>query len=329
MAHPAMEAADTPAPVSVVEKAAAFEDFLFADEADEDEEETDSEDEADEAEDELEDEQDDEADEPEAPAIDAPVSLTAEEKATFAQLPPEAQAAWAASETRRNVQVQEATTKASNAQREAEARAAQADAEAKSLYAEQLAEVARAYAPQEPNRNQYRDDVSYLTACRAYDQRLAQHNNFMQQVQTMHLEAHQQADAAFIAQRDRDLMAIPEVSNPETREAYLDKAMSAVDALGYDKAGLARSLTAQDVRNLAQIADWRAKAEKLDQATARQMQKVRASKGKTLRPNAAPQGKSRAANSDNTWQRVKQANGKNRDQRDAAMADWFEQQGHI
>jgi hypothetical protein len=329
MAHPAMEAADTTAPVSVEEKAADFENFLFGDEEDESEE-TDSDDEAELADEALEvDEQDDEADEPENPAIDAPVSLTAEEKATFAQLPPEAQAAWAASETRRNVQVQEATTKAANAQREAETRAAQADAEAKSLYAEQLAEVAKAYAPQEPNRNQYRDDVSYLTACRAYDQRLAQHNNFMQQVQSMQVEAYQQADAAFVAQRDRELLAIPEVSNPETRAAYLDKAMSAVDALGYNKGELARSLTAQDVRNLAQIADWRAKAERFDQATARQMQKVRSAKGKNLRPNAAPQGKTRAANSDSAWKRVTQANGKNRDQRDAAMADWLESQGHI
>jgi hypothetical protein len=326
MAHPAMEAADAPAPTSVDEKAAAFEDYLFPEDDDGEEAEATEDDEAaDEAEEATEDEeQDDEADEPDLPAIDAPVSLTAEEKATFAQLPPEAQAAWAASETRRNVQVQEATTKAANAQREAEARAAQADAEAKSLYAEQLAVVAKAYAPQEPNRNQYRDDVSYLTACRAYDTRLAQHNDFMQQVQTMQVEADQQATAAFVAQRDRELLAIPEVSNPETREAYLDKAFSAVEALGYDKAALARTMSAQDVRNLAQIAEWRAKAEKLDQANSRQMQKVRAAKGKTLRPNAAPQAKTRAA--DSAWQRVKGA-GNNRDQRDAATADWLEAQG--
>lgn len=329
MAHPNVsEAADAPAPTSVDEKAAAFEDYLFGDEQEEDPEG----DEDNAAEDggdlELEDDQVDESDEPDLPAIDAPVSLTAEEKATFAQLPPEAQAAWAASETRRNQQVQEATTKASNAQRVAEASAAQADAEAKALYARQLAEVGKAFQPTEPQRAHYRDDVSYLTAARVYDQQKAQHEQFMQQVQGIQTEADTEARAAFLAQRDRELSAIPEIANVETREAYFAKAFEAAEFLGYDKAELAKSMSAQDVRNLVEIADWRAKAEKFDKATARQMQKVRAAKGKSLRPNAAPQAKTRAASADNAWQKVKQANGsKDRAARDTATAEWMEAAG--
>lgn len=326
MAHPATEAASAPAPVSVDEKAADFENFLFGDDEEQDEQ-SDSDEEIPEDVDDLEldDEQADESDEPDLPAIEPPVSLTAEEKATFAQLPPEAQAAWAASETRRNAQVQEATTKASNAQREAEARAAQADAEARLRYAQQLAEIGRAYAPQPPRREHYRDDVSYLTARDAYRDQYAQHEAFMQQVAGIEESASTEARQAFEAQRDRELMAIPEVANPQTREAYFTKAFSAMDAMGYDRANLP-NLTAQDVRNLAQVAEWLAKAEKFDKATARQMQKVRAAKGKSLRPNAAPQGKTRAASADNAFQRIK-ASGKNRDAQGVAMAEWFEAQG--
>ncbi|MXO72876.1 hypothetical protein [Alteraurantiacibacter buctensis] len=321
-----MEAANAPAPVSVDEKAADFENYLFGDEDEQDDQSDSDEEAADEGEDlELDEEQADEADEPELPAIDPPVSLTAEEKATFAQLPPEAQAAWAASETRRNAQVQEATTKASNAQRDAEVRAAQADAQAKARYAEQLKAIGEAYAPQMPQRQHYRDDVSYLTARDAYRDQLAQHNDFMQQVAGLESAANSEDRQAFEMQRERELMAIPEIANPQTREGYFAKAFSAMEALGYDPA-MKADLTAQDVRNLAQVAEWQEKAAKFDKATARQMQKVRAAKGKSLRPNAAPQGKTRAASADQAFQRIK-ASGKNRDAQGAAMADWLEAQG--
>lgn len=326
MAHPAVEASEAPAPTSVDEKAAAFEEYLFGDEEEQTEGDEDAAEEGENLS--LEEEQTDEDNEPDIPAIDAPVSLTAEEKATFAQLPPEAQAAWAASETRRNAQVQEATTKASQAQREAEARAAQADAEARIRYAKQLEEVGKAYAPVEPNRQHYRDDVSYLTARDVYYQQLAQHNQYMQQVGTIGEEADREATEAFIAQRDRELMAIPEVANPATREEYFAKAFATAEMLGYDKQNLIQGMSAQDVKNLVEIADWRDKADKYDKAISRQMQKVRSAKGKNLRPNAAPQGNTRAASADQAWQKVKQATGsKSRDTRDAAIASYFEASG--
>lgn len=330
MAHqPQAEAVDAPAPTSVDEKAADFENFLFPDEEEQDEEPQAEDEPAEDGDEdlELEEQQEDEDDEPET-AIEPPVSLNAEEKKAFAQLPPEAQQAWAASETRRNQQVQEATTKASSAQRDAEARAAQADAEAKARYSQQLEEIGKAFVPVEPQRAWYQDDVSYLTACRQYDQQTAQHRDFMQQVADLKTEATTEADAAFLQQRDRELMAIPEVANPETRQGYLDKAFDMAAELGYDKSTLAKSISAAEVKSLVEIAGWKDKAAKFDKAMARQMQKVRSAKGKSLRPNAAPQASSRAANADQAWQRVKQS-ANNRTAQADAMAEWLEASGHI
>lgn len=327
MAHPEMEAADTSAPVSVEEKAAEFEQFL--DDDFEDEESPDEPDESDELEDEdVEEEQEDEDDEPQA-AIEAPVSLNAEEKEVFAQLPPEAQQAWAASETRRNSQVQEATTKASNAQREADARAAAADAEAKRSYASQLDQFISAFEPQMPDsRLAEQNPQAYIAQEAQYRAMKAQHDELVQQVKAVKEEADTEAQQAFIQQRDRELMGIPEVANPETRDEYIKRAMTTAEKLGYDPGELAQGMQARDLKALALTAEAFEKAEKYDKAMSKKMQKVRAGKGKTLRPNAAPQGKSRAAKANNAWDRVKASGGNKAAQADA-MAEWLEASGHL
>lgn len=330
MAHPATEAAEAPAPLSVDEKAAEMEKFLFPDDEEQPEPDSEEDDAPEEGEDlELEEEQDDESDEPET-AIDPPVSLNAEEKAVFAQLPKEAQEAWAASETRRNAQVQEATTKASDAQRKADDRAAQADAEAKGRYAAQLQELGKALAPAEPNPAHFTDRTEYAIALHQHQQAVAQHDAFMQQVEQVGAEAQAEANAAFVQQRDRELMQIPEVANPETRNSYLDKAFDGelLAALEYEPTELAKIADASDVKRLATIADWRAKAAKYDTAMSKQMQKVRAAKGKTLRPNAAPQAATRAVKAEQAWSRVREAGG-NKAAREAAMAEWLEASGHL
>lgn len=333
MAHPeGQEAAVSPAQMSVADKAAHFEEFIdLGDEEAEIEDTEASEDEFDgeelpEDDLELDEEQEDEADEPET-AIEAPVSLNASEKEAFAAATPEVQQAWAEAEKRRNTQVQEATTKASQAQREAESRAAAADAEAKARYAQQLEAIGQQLLPVAPDRRQYRDDASYLVAAREYDQQVAQHNSFMQQVAGLAQEADAQMDEQFIQQRDRELMQIPEVANPETRGGYLDRAFGMAEQLGYDKAQLAKTITAQEVKALNEIAEWKDKASKYDNAMQRKMQKVRSAKGKSLRPNAAPQGKPRAARADQAWKRVTST--KDRTEQANAFADYLEATGNL
>ncbi|MGL5737063.1 MAG: hypothetical protein ACRCYS_19545 [Beijerinckiaceae bacterium] len=293
MAHPETpEAVDAPATLSMADAAAVFGEEFEGEEALDDESTEEGENQAEDGEDvELEAEDgDDEEGEPET-AIAPPVSLTAEEKAEFAQLDEEAQRFAVKLETRRNAQVQEATTKAANAQREAEARAASADADAKAKAANKVLEFIADYQPVEPKREWYADDVSYLTACRQYDNENAQFLQKVQRAVDMEAEAETEADAAFIAQRDRELSQHPQIANPETRDTYVKGILELAADVGLDPAVIAKQATGSEFLALAQVFDRlqaaEAKAGKWDKAVAKQMQKVRSAKGKTLRPNAA------------------------------------------
>lgn len=302
MAHPETpEAVDAPAIQSDDDALAALEDYL-ADEGEDDE--SDDPEEGDEPEAGGED-QDDDADEP-ATAIEPPVSLNAEEKAVFAQLPEEAQRAWAASEIRRNAQVQEATTKAAHAQRSAEASAAEAHSKAKAVFAEQLAQFASAYAPQAPDPELARHNpAEYIAQKAQYDAHKAQHDQFVQQVVALGDEASQEIDQAFIQQRDRELLAIPEVANEETREAYFGRAFEAAEALGYDRAVLLRDGNATDFKALVAAQGWKDKAAKYDALMAKQMQRVR--DARTAKPGAAqPRGSSTARAAEQSARRLKE-----------------------
>lgn len=329
MAHPAAEAA--PVPSTMADKAADFENYLFeGDDEQEEESDADEIDEGDDLDDEFaEDEVDEESDEQESPAIDAPVSLNAEEKAVFAQLPAEAQQAWAASETRRNTQVQEATTRAANAQREAEARAAAADAEAKRQYAEQLDRFVKAYEPQMPDpRLAQQNPQAYIAQEAEYRAYKAQYDELIQQVKAVKSEAENEAYQAFVQQRDRELMSIPEIANPETREQYLNTVFDVAKELGYDPSEIAQGLQLRDVKALSKVVELKAKADKYDQAMAKRMQKVRAAKNKNLRPNAAPHAQARGASADKAWQQVKKSGGNKAAQADA-FASYLEASGHL
>jgi len=232
-------------------------------------------------------EQGDGDDEPQA-AIDAPVSLNAEEKAKFAALPKEAQQYVADLEARRAVQVQTATTKAAEAQRTAETRAAQADAVAQAKFAQQLRTIGEHIAPQTPDPQlAMTDPGAYIAQKAQYDALKAQHDDFMQQAEALGTDADSAMTEAEIQQRDRELMAIPEVANEATREEWFKKALGAADVLGLDKNQMQHA-TAGELKALRQVADWREKADKYDAATARQMQRVRdGKKTRTTKPNAA------------------------------------------
>lgn len=326
MAHqPQAEAVGVPAPKSVADAAADFENYLF--EGDDEQEEElpegeEAESEGDEPEleaDELEEDEGDEADEP-ATAIDPPVSLNAAEKAAFAAASKETQQAWAASEIRRNTQVQEATTKASEAQRAAEQRAAIADAEARKVYSVQLREFAKALEPQAPDpRLASHDPGAYIAADAQYRAAKAQHDQFVQQVEAIQLQADTDAEKAFVEARDRELMQIPEIANPETRQGYLDSAFAVAELLGYDKADLASGMSARDVKALAAVAELKAKADKYDAAMSRKMQRVRSGKGRTNKPTGS-HAQARA-NPAQSWDRVKGARSK--EQQASAFADFI------
>ena len=320
------EAASTSAPMSASEKAADFEKFL---DLDEDEEAPDEgEDGAEEGDDlELDDEaeQDDEDDEPET-AIDAPASLNAEEKKAFAAASPEAQQAWAASETRRNTQVQEATTKAAERERTAGMAMQQAEAHAEQKRAAQLKAFIEPYRPIMPHPQLAQTDpASYIAEKAQYDYDAAQFAEHEQHIESIQREASFAAAQIDEHQRVADLMTVGKLADPVTRDEYVKASMELVAELGLDPAAFEQVAGSEDFKALEKIAEMKAKADKYDKAMARTMSKVRSGKGRNLRPSAAPHDKSRSASQ--SWQKVTGA--KNKTAQADAMADWLESSGHL
>lgn len=257
---------------------------------------------------EVEDEDEQEG-EPETPAIDAPASLTAEEKAKFAELDPKSQQYVADLEARRASQVQSATTKAAEAQRAAEVAAARADAQAQARYAQQLKAFGDNMAPQLPDeRLADVDPVAYNRQFAQYQIAKAQHDEFMQQVQTIGAEADNSLSEAEMTQRGRELMAIPEFQNEETRDAFLTRAETAAKVLGLDVEHVARNATAKEIKALSDIQVWKEESDKYRAALSRQMQRVReGKKATTAKPNAAQPSSSEGRGFRDAKQRARQS----------------------
>lgn len=255
------------------------EDFEDEPEGDEPEDESDEED------------GDEESDEQAEPAIEAPVSLNAEEKEVFAQLPPEAQQAWAASETRRNTQVQEATTKAKEAQRTAEQAAASANRQAETRFAEQLKAFTAAFEPQMPDPSQYRDIQAYQRDKAIFDHAKAQFDQLEQQVSGIGVETAEQR-VERIKARDADLLKIPEIANEETRDVFIKSAFGVAAELGYDQSDLAENMDANDLKALGLAAKWKADSEELARIKAKSLERRRdgkTGKFRSMKPGAAQQ----------------------------------------
>lgn len=297
------------------EAAEAFADLETGDDAeDEDTDPEADETEADEAEDEADEgeEQDDDEDEPEAPAIAPPASLTAEEKADWAQLPPEAQQKIVAIEARRTAEVQSGLENARNAQRESESAAASRIAEAERLHAEQLMAIAQRSAPQPPDdRLIDHDPRAYLAAKARYDRDVAQHSEFVQQIQALHEGATKEQERleaeAIKAEWQRVRDDLPEAGNPEQWQALMGKLTPLALELGYPEELLADA-TPSDIRAIKRAAQWKDKADKWDALQSRKMTSVRAHKGKSAKPGTAqPIGSGKARANAKATQRLKQS----------------------
>lgn len=265
----------------------------------------------------LSDDGDEGDDEPDNPAIEAPASLNADEKAKFAQLPSEAQRLIAEVESRRNGQVQQATTKASEAQRAAETRAAQADAQAKAVYAQQLKAFTAQFAPQRPDPQlAHTDPATFIALNAQYEAQSAQFKDLEQQINGLSQEAETQMSQAEMADRDRELMTVPEVMNEETRNAFFERSIAVAKEMGLNPSDLSRA-NATEWKALRQVSDWKEKADKYDAAMTRQMQRVReGKKTKSARPNAAQPSSGREQGFRDAKQRARQTG----DVRDAAAA---------
>lgn len=290
------EAVDLPAFDGVDDAAAALNNALGGGEPNEAQEQQNEEGQGDEselAETDFEDEGEGES-EPET-VIAAPVSLTADEKANFAQLQPEAQRMIADIEARRNGDVQKVTTRAAEAQRAADQAAANADAHFKAVYAEQMRQVVSVYAPQppDPDMAQY-DPQGYIAADAKYRAATAQHDQIMQRVAQMEAQSlahNQQAEAQAMQAEWRDVAAdLPEAQDPSQWQALLQRLTPLAVELGYPME-LIEQAGPKDIRAIKRYAAIKEKADKYDAAMAKRMQRVRSAK--TVKPGqgmAAGQG---------------------------------------
>jgi hypothetical protein len=286
------------------EGAAALEEALQDELADDKEP---DQDESEEPEGDEEEAQDSESDEPGEPAIEAPVTLNPEDRAKFAQLPLEAQRIMAEIETRRNRQVTEVTTGAANAQREAQASAAGAIAQAQRHYASQFTALANAYAPQPPNPADYSDIQQYQRENAQYEFRARQHQQLMQQIGGIHAEA-QTIDERLMADRkqanEQKLREIlPDWFDAEKRPKLEQDLINVGSDLGYSRELMAQA-DAGDLAALNRALAWKQKAAKYDAIVGKQMAGVRAQR-KTVTPGVAqPQGAQRQQAQKSATQRL-------------------------
>jgi hypothetical protein len=238
--------------------------------------------------------------EAEQSAIDAPVSLKAEEKENFAQLPLEAQRFVSDVLQRRDREAQVGLESARQAQRQAETNAAGQIAQTQSHYAQVLNTVLETFAPQPPPLELLNEDPrAYMIQKTIYEEESAQFQQFTSGLHGLK----QQADGHFVQQeqvanqeRVRGLMGIPEFANEETRATFVNEIQTVGEALGYTVQALAQ-MDVQDMTAIKRARDWKAKAEKWDAHQKKRNERPRAAAGRFA---AAPAGARMAGGANQT-----------------------------
>lgn len=209
--------------------------------------------------------EDQQGDEPVDP-IEAPVSLKAEEKEKFSQLPREAQQALSEIIQRREQDAQKGVQTAQAAQQQAQAAAADQIAATKSEFAERSARIVAAFAPQPPPKElALQDPAQYLYLKEVFEQEQQAFTAMVEQLGGIqneaagHFEAREQQEKA---ERIRGMLSIPEFANEETRGQFLNdlEAFGTTD-LGYSVDQLAQ-MDAKDMSALKTAMSWKSDAEK-------------------------------------------------------------------
>lgn len=271
----------------------------------------------------------------ELPPIEAPVSLSTEDKEAFKTWPRDAQELF----TKRvgemekgfHTKAQEAAQARSAARNEALQYAAQIEAQA----AERLERYAQQLTVSPPDASLYASDPY------AYAQQLQAYQHYTAQSQQAQREAdharNQQAQYEQALAAEEQQLFVQQLSEqfPEwldpTSGPQLQRELTAIAAeLGYP-AELIQQARPHDILAMRKVADLKAKADKYDKAMAKQMERVRGHKGK-LPPVSTPgvskwaEG-SRKARADAAWEGAKTA--KSRPAKDAALATWMENSGWL
>ncbi len=230
---------------------------------------------------------DDEAEEP----IVAPVSLKAEEKEQFLQLPREAQQALSDILGRRDRETQQGLETARAAQRQAETSAADTIAEAQRDFAARSAQLIAAFAPQEPSLELLQQDpIAYMREQKLYEHQLGQFNAMIGELDQMHGQATShftQREQHENQERIKGLMSIPEFANEETRGQFIGELEKfGTGHLGYSVQQLAQ-MDATDMTALKRAMNDHRDAEKWRAHQKKRNERPRQAQGRFA---AAPAG---------------------------------------
>lgn len=222
--------------------------------------------------------------------VEAPVSLKAEEKEKFSQLPREAQQALSEIIQRREQDAQKGVESAQTAQRQAQAEAADKVAEAQRDFAQRFATVLSHFAPQPPPAELARSNTAeYLYRDAIFKQEQAAFQNLiggiedLQNQSTAHFEGRQEE---WTDEQLNQLKSIPEYANEATRGQWGADIQNVGVELGYSEDALGQ-VNAQDVLALNRARAWKAKAEKWDAHQKKRNERPRAAQGRFA---AAPAG---------------------------------------
>lgn len=226
------------------------------------------------------------------PPIEAPVSLKAEEKEQFAQLPAEAQRVLSEVLSRRDRETQQGLEGARTAQREAQRTAAEHVAQTQRTYADQLEQMVSAFAPQPPDpRLAQENPGAYIAQKAMYDQEISQFGQIVQHITGIRQQADshtQQQDQEWRSAQMRELMSVPEFADEAQRTEFLTGIESFATAEGGYSPEEVALAGAKDIVLLKKAKGWKAKADKWDAHTKRRNERPRES-GKFAKA-AAPVG---------------------------------------
>lgn len=232
--------------------------------------------------------EEEEEEEPDLPAIEPPVSLTAEEKEAFKGWPRDAQEAM----VRRVGELEKGfQTKAQEAAQK-ERQAMQQAAEYIRDTSGEQAEILEYYAnllvvPRPPARLAAENPALYAQQLEAHEQSLAQRQEAQQRVQDY--RAQQQQYQQIILQHEQNEFRqqlgemLPEFFDETNGPKIRDELTATARFLGFSVEEIS---TATQIMALKKVSDLKAKADKYDQYQKRKMERVRA--GKTPPPVTKP-----------------------------------------
>lgn len=230
----------------------------------------------------LQEDDDEEADE-EAEVINAPASLTPEEKERFAQLPPEAQRFATETLARRDRETQQGLESARSAQREAERTAADQVAQTQRDFASRFEGLIKAFQPTPPPPDLARSDpAAYLYAKAQFDEDIQQFQALVGQVDGLKQQSSQhfeQRDEAWMQEQFSQLRSIPEFADDAKRPEFQRQIGEMGKELGYSDDELA-NVSAKDIFAINKARQWKLKAEKWDAHQKKRNERPRAVGGK-------------------------------------------------